>query len=162
MKVKKNDTVVILTGKDNGKTGKVLRAMPSDNKVIVDGINIQKRHKKARSAKETSSIIEQAGPIDASNVLVICPACGKATRVAYKVENGKKVRICKKCGKELDVAKVEEKPAKKATKTTKSSEKTTKTATKTATKAATKKAATEDTAAKTAKTSKKKTTAEEA
>src|SRR5574344_386303 len=76
MKVKKNDSVLVLQGKDNGKTGKVLRAYPDDNKIVVDGINLQKRHKKAKSAKETSAITEQAGAIDASNVLVVCPACG--------------------------------------------------------------------------------------
>ena len=115
MKVKKNDTVLVLTGKDNGKTGKVLRALPADNKVVVDGVNVQKKHKKARSAQDTSGIIEQAGPIDASNVLVVCPHCGKATRVEYAVEDGKKVRMCKKCKKTLDVkAEAKKAPAKKA------------------------------------------------
>lgn len=116
MKVKKNDTVLVLTGKDNGKTGKVLRALPGDNKIVVDGINVQKRHKKARSAQETSAIVEQAGPIDASNVLVVCPHCEKATRVAHAEVDGKKVRVCKKCGKPLDVkAEAKKAPAKKAT-----------------------------------------------
>ena len=115
MKVKKNDTVLVLTGKDNGKTGKVLRALPGDNRVVVDGVNVQKKHKKARSAQETSGIVEQAGPIDASNVLVICPVCGKATRVSYAVVDAKKVRICKKCKMSLDVKAESKKPAKKAT-----------------------------------------------
>ena len=115
MKVKKNDTVLVLTGKDNGKTGKVLRAMPAENRIVVDGINVQKKHKKARSAQDTSGIIEQAGPIDASNVLVICPVCNKATRVAHAEVDGKKVRVCKKCGKSLDVkAEAKKAPAKKA------------------------------------------------
>ena len=115
MKVKKNDTVLVLTGKDNGKTGKVLRAIPSDNKIVVDGVNVQKKHKKARSAQDTSGIIEQSGPIDASNVLVICPVCGKATRVEYSLEGDKKTRICKKCKKSLDVkAEAPKKAAKKA------------------------------------------------
>ena len=115
MKVKKNDTVLVLTGKDNGKTGKVLRALPGDNRVVVDGVNVQKKHKKARSAQETSGIVEQAGAIDASNVLVICPVCNKATRVAHAEVDGKKVRICKKCGKSLDAKAEAKKPAKKAT-----------------------------------------------
>ena len=116
MKVKKNDTVLVLTGKDNGKTGKVLRALPGDNKIVVDGINVQKKHKKARSAQDTSGIIEQAGPIDASNVLVVCPHCEKATRVAHAEVDAKKVRVCKKCGKPLDVkAEAKKAPAKKAT-----------------------------------------------
>ena len=115
MKVKKNDTVLVLTGKDAGKTAKVLVAMPKDNKVVVDGINVQKKHKKARSAQEVSSIVNQSGAIDASNVMVICPVCNKATRVAYKTEGDKKVRVCKKCGAVLDAGK-EAKEVKKATK----------------------------------------------
>ncbi|MBQ8427453.1 MAG: 50S ribosomal protein L24 [Clostridia bacterium] len=117
MKVKKNDTVLVITGKDAGKTAKVLAAMPKANKVIVDGINVQKKHKKARSAQEVSSIQNQSGPIDASNVMVVCPVCNKATRVAYQVEGDKKVRLCKKCGAVLDGGK-EAKEVKKATKTT--------------------------------------------
>lgn len=131
MKVKKNDNVLILTGKDSGKTGKVLRAIPSENKIVVDGINIQKKHKKARSAQETSSIVEQAGAIDASNAQVICPACGKAVRVNYVVENGKKVRVCNKCKAHLDVAAAE----KKATKTAKTAKATKTSKTEKATKA---------------------------
>ena len=115
MKVKKNDTVLVLTGKDAGKTAKVLVAMPKENKVVVDGINVQKKHKKARSAQEVSSIQNQSGAIDASNVLVVCPACGKATRVAYKVEGDKKARVCKKCGAILDATK-EAKEVKKTSK----------------------------------------------
>ena len=115
MKVKKNDTVLVLTGKDAGKTAKVLTALPKDNKVIVDGVNVQKKHKKARSAQDVSAITSQAGPIDASNVMVICPVCNKATRVAYQVEGDKKARICKKCGAVLDASK-EAKEVKKATK----------------------------------------------
>ena len=115
MKVKKNDTVLVLTGKDAGKTAKVLVALPKDNKVVVDGINVQKKHKKARSAQEVSSIVNQSGPIDASNVLIVCPVCNKATRVAYKMEGDKKVRVCKKCGAVLDAGK-EAKEVKKTTK----------------------------------------------
>jgi large subunit ribosomal protein L24 len=133
MKVKKNDTVLVLTGKDAGKTAKVLVAIPKSGKVVVDGINVQKKHKKARSAQEVSSIQNQSGAIDASNVMVVCPVCNKATRVAYKVEGDKKVRLCKKCGAVLDGAK-EAKEVKKATTAKK----------KTATKKATKKVAETD------------------
>ena len=115
MKVKKNDTVLVITGKDAGKTAKVLAALPKANKVVVDGVNVQKKHKKARSAQEVSAITSQAGPIDASNVMVVCPVCNKATRVAYAIEGVKKARICKKCGAVLDVTK-EAKEVKKATK----------------------------------------------
>ena len=96
MKVKKNDTVLVLTGKDAGKTAKVLTALPKENKVVVEGVNVQKKHKKARNAQEVSSIVNQSGAIDASNVMVVCPVCNKAVRVAYKVEGDKKARICKK------------------------------------------------------------------
>lgn len=115
MKVKKNDTVLVITGKDAGKTAKVLTALPQANKVIVDGVNVQKKHKKARNAQEVSAIQNQSGPIDASNVLVVCPTCNRATRVAYQVEGDKKARICKKCGALLDATK-EAKEVKKATK----------------------------------------------
>ncbi|MBO7214554.1 MAG: 50S ribosomal protein L24, partial [Clostridia bacterium] len=92
MKVKKNDNVVVLTGKDKGKTGTVIAVMPKDNKVVVEGVNVQFKSKKARSAQESSQIIKREGAIDASNVLVICAACGKATRVAHAEVDGKKVR----------------------------------------------------------------------
>jgi large subunit ribosomal protein L24 len=133
MKVKKNDTVLVLTGKDAGKTAKVLVAIPKSNKVVVDGVNVQKKHKKARTAQEVSGIQNQSGAIDASNVMVVCPVCEKATRVAYKVEGDNKVRLCKKCGAVLDASK-EAKVVKKATTAKK----------KTAKKATTKKAAAKD------------------
>ena len=79
MKVKKNDTVLVLTGKDAGKTGKVLVSIPADNKVKVEGINVQMKSRKARKANETSAIVPQVGAIDASNVMVVCPVCNKAT-----------------------------------------------------------------------------------
>lgn len=115
MKVKKNDNVLVVTGKDAGKVAKVLVVLPKTNKVVVDGVNVQKKHKKARSAQEVSEIVNQSGAIDASNVMVVCPTCNKATRVAYKIEGDKKVRVCKKCGAILDATK-EAKEVKKATK----------------------------------------------
>ncbi|MBO4594202.1 MAG: 50S ribosomal protein L24 [Clostridia bacterium] len=115
MKVKKNDTVLVISGKDAGKTAKVLVAIPKTNRVVVDGVNVQKKHKKARSAQDVSQIVNQSGAIDASNVMVVCSACGKATRVGYKIEGDKKVRVCKKCGAILDAGK-EAKEVKKETK----------------------------------------------
>lgn len=112
MKIKKEDTVLVITGKDAGKTAKVLGVNPKSNRVTVDGVNVQKKHKKARNTNEVSSIVNQSGAIDASNVMVVCPTCGKATRVAYKVVDGKKVRICKKCGAVLDASKTAKEPAK--------------------------------------------------
>lgn len=157
MKIKKNDVVLILTGKDAGKTGKVLSAMPAENKVLVEGVNVQKKHKKARSTQEQSAIVEQVGAIDASNVEIVCSACKKATRVAYKIVDGKKIRVCRKCGASLDVEakKAEEKPAKKTTtrKTTKKAEATDKADEKPA-KKTTKKADTTDGAEKPKRTRK--------
>lgn len=102
MTVKKGDNVVVITGKDKGKTGKVLEVFPKDNKVLVDGVNIVTKHKKARTQQEKSEIVKKAAPFEASNVLVVCPVCGKATRVAHKEINGKNARVCKKCSASLD------------------------------------------------------------
>ena len=101
MKIKKGDNVVVLSGKDKGKTGVVETAMPREGKVVVPGVNTAKRHRKARSATEAGGIIEIDKPIDVSNVAVISPKDGKATRVGYKLVDGKKVRICKRTGVEL-------------------------------------------------------------
>ena len=106
MNVKLNDTVVVIAGKDKGKTGKVVNTSPKAGRVTVQGVNLQKRHRKARKAGDVSQIIEREGSIDVSNVMVICDKCGKATRVkhAFVEEDGKmkKVRVCKKCGKNID------------------------------------------------------------
>ena len=116
MKVKKNDKVLVLAGKDKGKTGNVLSVSTADNKVVVAGINIVTKHKKPRSQEDKGVIVKMEAGIDASNVQVICPVCGKATRVAHAIVDGKKVRSCKKCGASLDMAKAETKKAKKETK----------------------------------------------
>ena len=104
MFVKAGDTVVLLTGdeKDRGKKGKVLAVSPKEGKVIVEGINVVKKHVKPRKAGDPSGIIETESAIYASKVQVVCPKCGKATRVGHKIdENGNKSRVCKKCGAEL-------------------------------------------------------------
>ena len=103
MNVKVNDNVLVIAGKDKGVQGKVLATSPKANTVTVEGVRIQKKHQKARRANETSKIAEVPGAIDASNVMVVCPACGKATRVKHAVVDGKKVRVCK-CGSVLDKA----------------------------------------------------------
>ena len=144
MEIKKGDNVVVIAGKDKGKKGKVLETSPKSLKVVVEGVNIVSKHKKPRSAQDKGGIIKQTNPIDSSNVMVVCPACDKATRVAHKTVDGKKVRVCKKCGASLDKefvkavkkdsksVKAEEKIEKKTTtKSAKISEtKTTKTASK--------------------------------
>ncbi len=139
MTVKKGDTVVVIAGKDKGKKGKILEVFPKDNRVIVDGVNIVSKHKKARTQQEQSAIIKKTAPIDASNVMVVCGVCGKATRVAHKEIDGKKVRVCKKCSASLDKEYVKQtkKDAKKAVKADAKSEKET-TAKASATKAASK------------------------
>ena len=101
MKIKKDDKVVVLSGKDKGKQGKVLSADPKGAKVIVEGVNVATKHQKPRKQGEEGSIIKVETPIYASKVQLVCPKCGKATRVGFKVENGKKTRICKKCGAEV-------------------------------------------------------------
>ena len=103
MNVKINDNVLVIAGKDKGGQGKVLATSPKANTVTVEGVRIQKKHQRARKANETSEIVSQPGPIDASNVMVVCPTCGKATRVKHAVVDGKKVRVCK-CGAVLDKA----------------------------------------------------------
>jgi len=100
--VKKGDTVLVITGKDKGKTGKVLEVLPKDNKVLVEGINIVTKHKKARTQQEKSEIVKMSAPVEVSNVMVVCATCGKATRIAHKEINGKKARVCKKCSASLD------------------------------------------------------------
>ena len=101
MEIRKDDTVIVLSGKDKGKKGKVLRAEPKDGKVIVSGVNVASRHRKPRTQQEEGGIIKMETPIYACKVQVVCPKCGKATRVAHAEKSGKSVRVCKKCGAEL-------------------------------------------------------------
>ena len=114
MNVKVNDNVLVITGKYKGKKGKVLAANPKADTVIVEGVNIVHKHEKARKANETSRIVTEESPINASNVEVICDKCGKATRVGHSVADGKKIRVCKKCGACLDKAFVKKQKAKAA------------------------------------------------
>ena len=104
MNVKLNDNVLVIAGKYAGKQGKVVATSPKSGKVTVEGVNIHKKSKKARKANEVSQIVEVESPIDVSNVMVVCDACGKATRVKHSLENDKKVRVCGKCGAVLDKA----------------------------------------------------------
>lgn len=115
MTVKTGDTVVVLAGKDKGKTGKVTAVNAEQGRVIVDNVNVVSKHQKPRTQQDKGGIIKKSAPIDASNVQVICPVCGKATRVAHSEVEGKKVRTCKKCNASLDKAFVK-KTAKKAEK----------------------------------------------
>ena len=111
MHVKTKDTVIVISGKDKGKKGKISAAFPKLGRVTVEGVNMVTKHQKARNAAQPGGIIHKDMPIDESNVMLVCPKCGKATRVSHKVErvtgdNGKTtrsmIRICKKCGAEID------------------------------------------------------------
>ena len=101
MNIKKNDTVVVLSGKDKGTKGKVLVAMPAENKVVVEKVNVATCHTKPRRQGETGGIVKKETPIRSCKVALFCSKCGKGVRVGYKVENGKKTRICRKCGAEI-------------------------------------------------------------
>ncbi len=101
MKIKKGDNILVISGKDKGKKGKVLSVLPRDNKIIVEGINITKKHRKPKQEREKGQIIEIVKPIDSSNVKFICPKCGKSARIGYKIVEKKKYRICKKCNQEI-------------------------------------------------------------
>ena len=101
MNVKKNDTVIVLSGKDKGKKGKVLEAMPAAGKVVVEGINVATCHVKPKKQGDQGGIVSRETPMYASKVMLVCPKCGKPTRIAHKITDGKKARICKKCGAEL-------------------------------------------------------------
>lgn len=102
MKIRKGDRVQVLSGKDRGKTGTVTRSIPEKGKVIVDGVNIAKKHQKPVSQTNTGGIIDKEMPIQVANVAIICNGCGKPTRVGYRFEpDGTKVRICRKCEGDL-------------------------------------------------------------
>lgn len=111
MNVKTNDQVVVISGKDKGKKGKITAAFPKMNRVTVEGVNVVTKHQKARNAMQPGGIIHKEMPIDVSNVMLVCPKCGKATRLAHKVTtvttdagkaSRKMIRVCKKCNAEID------------------------------------------------------------
>lgn len=101
LKIRKDDTVIVLSGDDKGKKGKVLATSPKERKVIVEGINKVKKHVKPRRQGDTGGIIEVEGAMYADKVAYYCAKCGKGVRVAYRIEDGKKVRVCAKCGDNL-------------------------------------------------------------
>lgn len=102
MKIKVNDQVKILTGKDRGKTAKVLQVFPRLNKVVVEGVHMIKRHLRPAKSGEKGRIVELAGPIAASTAAVVCPKCQKATRIGYTIEGDKKKRVCRKCKEAIE------------------------------------------------------------
>ena len=122
--VKSGDTVVVISGdkrNSKGKTGKVTAVYADENKVLIDNVNIVSKHQKPKSQQDKGGIFKRPAPIEASNVLVVCPVCNKATRVAHKEIDGKKVRVCRKCGASLDKEYVKQ-TKKEAKKTIKASD----------------------------------------
>ena len=118
MTVKSGDNVLVITGKDKGKTGKITAVYADSAKVLIENVNIVSKHQKPKSQQDKGGIFKRPAPIEASNVLVVCPVCDKATRIAHKEVDGKKIRICKKCGASLDKEYVKQtkKEAKKSVK----------------------------------------------
>jgi len=103
MKIRKSDTVLVISGKDKGKRGKVRFAYPKDKQVIVEGINFIKKHSKARGAVRQAGIIEQEAPIHVSNVILICDKCNHPARIGFRfLEDGRRVRVCRSCGEIID------------------------------------------------------------
>lgn len=98
MKIHKNDTVKIIAGKDKGKSAKVLKVFPVGNKILIDGLNIYKKHVRPKKQGEKGQVVLVPRPIYVSNVMLVCSGCGNAVRAGYRLNNGKKERVCKKCG----------------------------------------------------------------
>jgi large subunit ribosomal protein L24 len=103
MKIRKEDTVLVIVGKDKGKKGKVRQIMPKDNVLIIEGVNIIKRHMKPRGQARQAGIIEREAPLQISNVMLVCPKCSKPVRIQSKIiDDGKRVRICGKCNEVIN------------------------------------------------------------
>jgi large subunit ribosomal protein L24 len=101
MKIRKGDTVLIISGKDKGKKGKVLRVLVDEKRIVIEGANLIKKHQKPKKSGEKGQMVEMSAPMDSSNVKLICQKCSKVTRIGYKVVDNNKYRICKKCGKQI-------------------------------------------------------------
>ena len=101
MRIKKGDTVQVLSGNDKGKKGEVLEVMPKDSKVVVKGVNVRKKHIKPRKQGDEGGIISVECAINSSKVNVVCPKCNKPTKIGYEMDKDKKVRVCKKCGTKI-------------------------------------------------------------
>jgi large subunit ribosomal protein L24 len=101
MKIHKGDTVVVLQGKDKGKKAEVVRAIPDRDRVVLEGVNVAKRHAKPTRATMQGGVIDKFMPVHVSSVALVCKSCDQPTRVGHRIEDGEKVRVCKKCGAEL-------------------------------------------------------------
>ncbi|KKQ23624.1 MAG: 50S ribosomal protein L24 [Candidatus Roizmanbacteria bacterium GW2011_GWC2_37_13] len=101
MKIKKGDKIRVMAGKDKGREGKVEKVYKKSNKILISNINVYKRHVKKNEKMPQGGIVDVPRPLDASKVMLICPKCGKATRVGFKIEKNKKLRVCKKCDSKI-------------------------------------------------------------
>ena len=101
MKIKKGDTVLIISGKDKGRTAKILKSFPREAKILVEGINLKSKHIRPKKQGEQGQVLKVPVPLDVSDAKFICPKCGKAVRLVYKIVGDKKFRICKKCNSEV-------------------------------------------------------------
>lgn len=101
MKIKQGDTIVVMKGKDKGKKAKVMRGFPALSKILIEGVNVKKVHKRAKKEGEKGQVVEIPFPLDVSRVKLICPKCNKAVRVGYQLNEKNKVRVCKKCKAEI-------------------------------------------------------------
>lgn len=101
MKIKKGDTIFVMSGDDRGRSGKVIKVSPKKGMILVEGINMQKKHRRPRKEGEKGQIIEKPGFIPASNVKMVCPKCAKPAKMGHKTVGKKKFRICRKCGQEI-------------------------------------------------------------
>ena len=101
MKLKKGDSIIVAAGKDKGKKGKIEEVFPKTNMIVVPGINVYKRHTKKRNEQSQAGIIDKAFPMHADKVELVCPKCGKPTRIGFIVAKGEKERVCKKCGQKI-------------------------------------------------------------
>ncbi len=102
LNVRRGDRVRVITGKDTGKEGKVLRAFPEKQRVLVEGVNKIKKHSRPTQKQPQGGILEIEGPIHVSNVMLVCPSCGEPSRVGHVREGGVRMRVCKKCGKQIE------------------------------------------------------------
>ena len=98
MRIKKGDTIKIIASKDKGKTGKILKVFPKKKKVLIDGLNLYKKHVRPKRQGEKGEVVLVPRPMDASNVMFACPNCGKAVKIGYRLDGKNKSRVCKKCG----------------------------------------------------------------
>jgi len=101
MKIKKGDNVLVISGKDTGKTAKILKSLPKEGKVLAEGVNLKTRHIRPKKQGEKGQVVKVPMPFDVSNIKFVCPKCQKATRLSYKISGNKKFRVCKKCKSEF-------------------------------------------------------------